>query len=43
MHKILRAVNYLHEHDLIHGKITCGSIYYNSNVAEIKLGDIGVK
>ena len=43
LQKILEAVNFLHQHDIVHGKITCESIYYNSNVAEIKLGDIGIK
>jgi len=41
--KILEAVSFLHENGIIHGKITCESIYYNSNVAEIKVGDIGIK
>jgi serine/threonine protein kinase len=41
--KILEAVSFLHENDIVHGKLTCESIYYNSNVAEIKIGDIGVK
>jgi serine/threonine protein kinase len=41
--KILEATAFLHENDIVHGKITCESIYYNSNQAEIKVGDIGIK
>jgi serine/threonine protein kinase len=41
--KILEAAAFLHVNEIVHGKITCESIYYNSNVAEIKVGDIGIK
>lgn len=27
----------------MHGKLTCESIYINSNTGEIKIGDIGIK
>jgi serine/threonine protein kinase len=43
LYKILEAVSFLHQNEIVHGKITCESIYYNSNVAEIKVGDIGIK
>ena len=41
--KILEAVSFLHEHDIVHGKITCESVYINSNNGEIKIGAIGIK
>lgn len=28
---------------MVHGKLTCESIYINSNNGEIKIGDVGVK
>lgn len=33
----------MHEHNIVHGKLTCESIYINSNNGEIKIGDIGIK
>ena len=33
----------MHEKDIVHGKLTCESIYINSNNGEIKIGDIGIK
>jgi len=41
--KILEGLQYLHEHGIVHGKLTCESIYINSNNGEIKIGDIGIK
>jgi len=33
----------LHDYNIVHGKLTCESIYINSNKGEIKIGDIGIK
>ena len=41
--KILEAVNFMHSNGLVHGRITCESVYINSNNGEIKIGDIGIK
>jgi WNK lysine deficient protein kinase len=41
--RIIDGLDYLHQHDIIHGKLTCESIYINSNNGEIKIGDIGIK
>lgn len=40
--KILEGVAYLHSKNFVHGKLTCESIYINSNNGDIKIGDIGV-
>ncbi len=40
---MLEGLIFLHEHDIVHGKLTCESIYINSNNGEIKIGDIGIK
>ena len=40
---MLEAVKFLHEHNIVHGKLTCESIYINSNNGEIKIGDVGIK
>jgi serine/threonine protein kinase len=39
----LEGLIFLHEKDIVHGKLTCESIYINSNNGEIKIGDIGIK
>ena len=41
--KILEGVHYLHSQNFIHGKLTCESIYINSNNGDIKIGDIGIR
>ena len=41
--KILEGVQYLHSKNFIHGKLTCESIYINSNNGDIKIGDIGIR
>lgn len=41
--KVLEALQYLHERDIIHGELTCESIYINSNNGEVKIGDVGIK
>ena len=41
--KILSGLSFLHDHNVVHGKLTCESIYINSNNGEIKIGDVGVK
>lgn len=41
--KILEGLIFLHEKNIVHGKLTCESIYINSNNGEIKIGDIGIK
>ena len=33
----------MHNNEIIHGKITCESVYINSNNGELKIGDIGIK
>lgn len=33
----------MHSKNIVHGKLTCESIYINSNNGEIKIGDIGIK
>jgi WNK lysine deficient protein kinase len=39
--KILQGLDFLHNNDLVHGKLTCESIYINSNNGDIKIGDVG--
>jgi len=39
----LKGLSYLHERDIVHAKLTCESIYINSNNGDIKIGDIGIK
>jgi serine/threonine protein kinase len=41
--KVLQGLAFLHSKGIVHGKLTCESIYINSNTGEIKLGDIGIK
>ena len=41
--KVLEALQFLHEHDIVHGELSCETIYINSNNGEIKLGDVGIK
>ena len=41
--KILEALQFLHKHDIVHGELSCESIYINSNNGEIKVGDVGIK
>lgn len=36
-------MHYLHTHDIVHGELSCESIYINSNNGEIKVGDVGIK
>jgi len=33
----------LHQNQLVHGKLTCESIYINSNNGDIKIGDLGIR
>lgn len=39
--KILQGLDFLHKNNLVHGKLTCESIYINSNNGDIKIGDVG--
>ena len=41
--KILDAMHYLAKHGIVHGELSCESIYINSNNGEIKVGDVGIK
>ncbi len=41
--KVLDGLAFLHSNNIVHGKLTCESIYINSNNGEIKIGDIGIK
>ena len=41
--RVLEALQFLHEHDIVHGELSCESIYINSNNGEIKVGDVGIK
>lgn len=40
---MLEGLLFLHENNIVHGKLTCESIYINSNNGDIKIGDIGIK
>lgn len=41
--KVLEALEFLHERDIVHGELSCETIYINSNNGEIKVGDVGIK
>ena len=41
--KVLEALQFLHERGIVHGELSCESIYINSNNGEIKVGDVGIK
>jgi len=41
--KILQGLDFLNKNNLIHGKLTCESIYINSNNGDIKIGDLGIR
>jgi len=41
--KVLEGIKYLHSQNFIHGKLTCESIYINSNCGDIKIGDLGIR
>ena len=41
--KILSGLHYLHTQGLAHCRLTCESIYINSNNGDIKIGDLGIK
>jgi serine/threonine protein kinase len=41
--KILEGTKYLHSQNFVHGKLTCESIYINSNCGDIKIGDLGIR
>lgn len=41
--KIMEGVAYLHSQNFVHGKLTCESIYINSNNGDIKIGDLGIR
>lgn len=41
--RILEGIGYLHSQNFVHGKLTCESIYINSNNGDIKIGDIGIR
>jgi len=43
LRKILEGVKFLHDRGIVHGKLTCESIYINSNNSEIKIGDLGIR
>lgn len=42
-YKILQGLEFLHKNELVHGKLTCESIYINSNNGDIKIGDLGIR
>ena len=42
-YKILQGLAFLHESELVHGKLNCESIYINSNNGDIKIGDLGIR
>lgn len=42
-YKILQGLEFLHDNQLVHGKLTCESIYINSNNGDIKIGDLGIR
>lgn len=33
----------MHAHGIVHGELSCESIYINSNNGDIKVGDVGIK
>jgi WNK lysine deficient protein kinase len=39
----MEGVAYLHSQNFVHGKLTCESIYINSNNGDIKIGDLGIR
>ena len=41
--KVLNALQFLHSHDIVHGELSCESVYINSNDGGIKVGDVGIK
>ena len=41
--KVLQALEFLHSRNIVHGELSCETIYINSNNGEIKVGDIGIK
>lgn len=41
--KILQGLQFLNKNGLVHGKLTCESIYINSNNGDIKIGDLGIR
>jgi len=41
--KILQGLDFLNKNNLVHGKLTCESIYINSNNGDIKIGDLGIR
>lgn len=40
---MLEALQFLHERGIVHGELSCETIYINSNNGEIKVGDVGIK
>lgn len=40
---ILEGLQQLHINGVVHGNLSCESVYVNSNNGEIKLGDLGIK
>ena len=40
---VLEALQFLHERGIVHGELSCETIYINSNNGEIKVGDVGIK
>ena len=40
---VLEALQFLHQRDIVHGELSCETIYINSNNGEIKVGDVGIK
>ena len=37
------GLSHLHANKILHGKLTCESIYINSNTGEVKIGDLGLR
>lgn len=40
---VLEALEFLHNSNIVHGELSCETIYINSNNGEIKVGDVGIK
>ncbi len=40
--QILDGLEFLHSRDLVHGNLSCGHVYINTNIGELKIGDLAV-
>lgn len=39
--KVLKVLDYLHAHGIVHGRLTCQAVYINNG--DLKLGDLGIR